>query len=145
MFTDSNIFSPKNDLFYEYKTLMIDHFDETDCKNTILDYYIVVHTEWLNFIIVVQANKYSNDVFEIFKNITMKGESFDGFYKIKFDSMSKEAKDLVRHYISFNSMYIQKCPTIKELILFRFRSWQRHCPLDMLKEEVDDYLKKVLS
>lgn len=145
MFTSSNIFLPKNDLFYEYKTLMIDRFDETDCKNTILDYYIVVHTEWLNFIIVVQANKYSNDVFEIFKNITMKGELFDGFYKIKFDSMSKEAKDLVRHYISFNSMYMQKCPAIKELVLLRFRSWQRHCPLNMLKDETDDYLKKVLS
>lgn len=145
MFTNSNTLLPKNDLFYEYKVLMIDSFDENDCENLMLDYYIAVHTEWLNFIIVIPANKYSNDVFEIFKNIIQKGELFNEIYKIEFDSMSKEVKDLVRHYLSFNSMYIQKCPVIKELLLLRFRGWQRHCKLNMLKEETDDYLEKVMK
>lgn len=147
MFTDSNTLLPKNDLCYEYKTLMIDSFDETDCENLIWDYYIVVHTEWLNFIIVIPSNKYSNDVFEIFKNIKLKGEEAltEEAYKIKFDSISEETKDLIRHYLSFNSMYMQKCPAIKELILLRFIGWRRHYPLNMLKEETDNYLEKAFS
>ncbi len=142
MFRNS-ILLPKIELFYEYKVLMIDNFDKNYYKHNGLDYYILVETEWLNFIIAFNSNKISDYVKCICADILVNGtRTYGSMYRIKFDNLKEESKQSLKDYLSFNSMYAEKLPEIKELSFIDFKGWQRMYGLELLKNETDRYIEQ---